>query len=229
MWRPHIRTGTGNTGLNTNVIASQFETIPRKKPVIGRNKSRLSPDKLLNAISWIMPHTKPMTAPQCSMKRNSASPSDWKKLLSNTLFSVKTLTNMPSLSKPFFLSLKISVNVVHRSGHVSMILSTAVSAIRRRDLSPSIARSVHGKCSAPTFARAPSRTLVSWGRVLATSFFGSTAPMMSRGPWMYGLAQVYPMEAILAALRGTTPCQPMPMPVPRYCHNPRKFSGRNII
>mmetsp|Transcript_11326 Transcript_11326/g.26076 ORF Transcript_11326/g.26076 Transcript_11326/m.26076 type:complete len:217 (+) Transcript_11326:558-1208(+) len=210
------------------MIAIQLVSIPKKKPVAGRKIVRLKASRLLKAISWIRPHTKPSTAPLRSMKRNSLFPSFWKKWLRSSFFSVKTLTIMPSLSIPYSGLQRWPEISRHSSGEVSSILSTAASATRVRKPAGNL-RSVLGKCTAPARESASLMTFFKWLRVRLTRAFASTLSSHTRGGSRYGLAHLYEMRAIFWAFLGMTPCQPMPIPDEPCCHNPMNSTGLNII
>mmetsp|Transcript_55658 Transcript_55658/g.156731 ORF Transcript_55658/g.156731 Transcript_55658/m.156731 type:complete len:222 (+) Transcript_55658:602-1267(+) len=187
MCQPQSFTGLGKHGLKTKKIANQFVKIPRKKPVAGRKIARPRSPRLLKAISCKMPQKKPMAAPQCSMKRNSLSPNFWKKVFSNSLFSVSTFTYMPSLSRPSSRQ-SMSMNFPHSSGALSWIFSNADCVMFSLACVGNIPFTL-GKCRLPTVSRAPWITSRTCGLTLATSSFGLTRVRYSRGPSRFGLAQ----------------------------------------
>mmetsp|Transcript_119884 Transcript_119884/g.188043 ORF Transcript_119884/g.188043 Transcript_119884/m.188043 type:complete len:229 (+) Transcript_119884:112-798(+) len=228
MCQPQIFTGIGLQGLKTHMIAAQFDIIPNTKPVLGRKIARPVGLKWLKAISCKRPHRNPMNAPQCSINRNSCLPRVRKKVLRSSLFSVNTFTIIPALSMPMFGSHSNSVNFVHSSGDVSWILSTALFAIFSCTLAGSMPEAV-GKCLLPTFSKLFLIISCNCGRILSTKSGAWTRLSHTRGPSICGLAYLYESSAIFLAFRGTMPCQPIPSPLSRYCHSPRKESGRNII
>mmetsp|Transcript_110294 Transcript_110294/g.355990 ORF Transcript_110294/g.355990 Transcript_110294/m.355990 type:complete len:242 (-) Transcript_110294:208-933(-) len=211
------------------VMASQLVKIPRKKPVTGSNTARPRVSKWLKANSCTRPQTKPMAAPQRSIKRNSLAPRDRKKRFSSSLFSVKTFTIMPSLSMPISSSQSRSMNSRQISGQVSWMLSKDASTSSSCTAAGSCLSQRSGKWRRPTVLSAPPTSAARCGRTLATRILGSTLSSQWRGPNRYGRAHLKAVWAIFTAFRGTTPCQPIPMPVSPCCHKPKNLRGRNII
>mmetsp|Transcript_99216 Transcript_99216/g.308682 ORF Transcript_99216/g.308682 Transcript_99216/m.308682 type:complete len:300 (+) Transcript_99216:522-1421(+) len=229
MCQPQIRRGTGITGRKHIWMASQFVTMPRKKPVRGNSTIRAVPCISLHATSCTQPQTKPKAAPHRSMKRNSRAPMERKKWFSSALLSWKTETIMPSLSMPISSSQSRSMNSRQISGQVSWMLSKDASTSSSCTAAGSCLSQRSGKWRRPTVLSAPPTSAARCGRTLATRILGSTLSSQWRGPNRYGRAHLKAVWAIFTAFRGTTPCQPIPMPVSPCCHKPKNLRGRNII